>query len=325
MRIALAGLGGAAVHGHLPAIRSLEHRHRLRLVAAADSEFKPHGSVEKALRGVPVFTSVESMLSSVQSDVLAIATEPSSHAGLVELGFDHDLHVVCEKPLALTKHHRASVKAAVESSNDLALVSVHQYRYSRTWMRLAPWMRVANALRLPFSLLAEVSRRGVEDPHAASSWRTELSTSGGMLADHGSHFIALAWTIDQRLSALDGKRLRQGPDGERSSGTIRVGSGVLELRMSTTSGARRTRVEARAPGLTINWQGSRLELLARGRRIASRRTDALSDRDYLDSLYHPFYADLAQNLSNDAWRTSRTGESLAVGTILVDLLEGAAS
>jgi predicted dehydrogenase len=325
MRVALAGLGGAAVHGHLPAIRSLEEKRRLRLVAAADPTFESRMRFERALGCVPVFTSVESMLSSVQSDVLVIATEPSSHAGLIELGFSHDVHVVCEKPLALTEHHRANVQAAVEGSRDLAIVSVHQYRYSPTWVRLSPLMRVANALHVPFSVLAEVCRHGVEDHHAASSWRTELSASGGILADHGAHFIALAWTIDQGLSVLGGERVWEGSGAERSWGSIRVGSGVLELRMSTTSSTRRTRVEVRTPGVAIDWQARSVDLRVAGRRIASWRAGALSDRDYLDSLYHAFYADLLQNLSDDAWRTRRTAESLAVGRILVDLLERAAN
>jgi predicted dehydrogenase len=321
MRVALAGLGGAAVHGHLPALRRLEGEQRLRLVAVADQASEPRRRAQTALPGVPVFTSVDSMLSSVESDVLVIATEPSSHAGLIELGFGHDVHVVCEKPLVLTERHYTIVQAAVEGSRELAIVSVHQYRYSPTWLRLVPWIRAANKLRVPFSVLAEVSRRGVEDPHAASSWRSEPSTSGGVLADHGAHFIALAWTIDPALSVLDGERAWEDPGRERSWGRICVGSGVLELRMSTASSTRRTRVEVRVPGVALDWQATRAELLVAGQRIASCRTGALSDREYLDSLYPAFYRDLLQNLSGGAWRARRTAESLEVGAVLIDLLE----
>jgi hypothetical protein len=95
--------------------------------------------------------------------------------------------------------------------------------------------------------------------------------------------------------------------------------------MSTASSTRRTRVEVRVPGVAFDWQATRVELRVAGRRITSWRTGALSDRDYLDSLYPAFYRDLLQNLSNDDWRTQRTAESLEVGAVLVALLERVAN
>lgn len=321
MKVALAGLGGAAVHGHLPALRALEAQGHVSLVAVADRAFEPRKRAEATLRGVPVFTSVESMLSSVESDTLIIATEPSSHARLIELAFNHGVHVVCEKPLVITERHLAMAQAAAVGSRELAIVTMHQYRYSSTWIRLSPWIRAANALHMPFSVLAEVSRQGVEDPHAASSWRTETSISGGALADHGAHYIALAWIVNPTLSVLDGERAWDGPGAERSWGRIRVGSGVLELRMSTASSTRTTRVEVCVPGASFDWQGKRAKLRVAGRGVASWRTGALSDRDYLDSLYLAFYRDLVQNLSDNRWRARRTTESLDVGAAIVDLLQ----
>jgi len=320
MKVALVGLGGAAVHGHLPALRALEMQGLLNLVAAADHALKPRTRAEVTLRGVPVFTSAESMLASVESDILIIATEPSSHARLIELAFGHGVHVVCEKPLVVTQHHLAIAQAAARGSRELAIMTTHQYRYSSTWIRVSPWIRAANALGMPFSMLVEVGRPGVEDPHAASDWRTELSTSGGVLADHGAHFIALAWMIDSTMSVLGGGRTYEGVGSERSWARIRVGSGVLELRMSTASSTRRSRVEVRVPGVSLDWQGGRAALRVAGRGVASWRAGALSDRDYLDSLYPAFYRDCLHNLSDNRWRVRRSTESLDVGAVLVDLI-----
>jgi hypothetical protein len=77
----------------------------------------------------------------------------------------------------------------------------------------------------------------------------------------------------------------------------------------------------RVSGVAFDWQATRAELRVARRRIASCRTGALSDREYLDSLYPAFYRDLLQNLSSDAWRASRIAESLKVGAVLIDLLE----
>jgi predicted dehydrogenase len=324
LRVALAGLGGAAVHGHLPALRGLEAQRRLRLVAVADPATAPRRRLGPVLAGVPMFPCAETMLAAVEADVLVVATEPPAHAGLVELGFAHGVHVVCEKPLAHTEDHRAIVLAAAGRSRDLAIVSVHQYRYSSTWARLAPVIRLANALGLPFSMAAEVFRHGAEDPHAASSWRTDLTRSGGLLADHGAHFIALAWTIDSDLDVLGGERRWDGPGRERSWGRIKVGSGTLELQMSTLLDVRRTRLRMQAPGMALDWQAARADLRLARRRVASWPAAELSDRSYLDSLYLAFYRDLARNLSDAAWRATRTAESLGVAGVLVELLQRAA-
>lgn len=321
MKVALVGLGGAAAHGHLPALRRLEAQGRLRLVAVADRAAEPRQRLGSRLARVPVFSDAADLLAAVEADLLVVTTEPAAHAELIELGLSSGVPVVCEKPLAHTEADRGAVETAIFESPRLAVITVFQYRYSRTWTRLAAAIRRANGLRLPFSIVAEVCRDGLEDPYAGSGWRADLAGSGGMLADHGPHYLALARTIDPDLSLLAAERFWDGSGGERSGAELRVGSGRLELRLSTLAEARRTQITAWAPGIAVEWERGRATLLLAGRDTASWPADELSDRAFLDSMYLPFYEDLARNLADPAWRARRTAESLGISGIVVEMLE----
>jgi predicted dehydrogenase len=250
-----------------------------------------------------------------------VATEPAAHAELIELGLTSGIPVVCEKPLAHTEADRAAVEAAIIKSHGLAVVTVLQYRYSRTWAHLAPAMRRANGLRLPFSMAVEVCRDGMEDPYAGSGWRADLEGSGGMLADHGPHYLALARTIDSDISFRAAERFWDGSGRERSRAELKVGFGRLELRLSTLAEARQTRIAALAPGIAVEWERGRATLLLAGREAASWPADELSGRAFLDSLYVPFYEDIVRNLADPDWGAQRTAESLGISGLVVEMLE----
>lgn len=319
MRIALAGLGSASVRGHLPAIARLASERRLTLVGAADPDAGRRAATAPQLSGAALFDSTEAMLESTRSDVLVVACEPGAHAGLAELAALHRQHLVCEKPLTLTRQHQDEVASAY-SDPALALVPVHQYQYSPAWISLARWGRAATRLGVPFELRVRVERKGT-DRHAATAWRSDLSRSGGVLADHGVHFLALGWTISEDLEILSAARSWDAGRGERSLARLRLGSGRLEVDISAAADARHTRVTMQAARLAFDWTDDRAALRAGSRFIRDWRTYALSDRDHVDALYAPFYRNLVANLRDRAWRMRRTAEALSVSTALITLLE----
>jgi hypothetical protein len=322
LRVALVGLGGAAAHGHLPALRRLEAQGCLRLVAVADPALEPCRRLfGSRSTGVSAFSSAEDMLEAVEADLLAIATEPAAHAQLVGLGLAAGVSIVCEKPLVHTEEDRAAVVAGIERFPELAVITVLQYRYLRTWRYLGSVLRRANALRAPFSMTVEVCRNGMEDPYAGSDWRADLEVSGGMLADHAPHYVALARTIDPKMSLLTASRFCDGSGRERSRAELRVGSGRLGLRLSTLAAARRTRLTVGVPGIAVGWERGRATLRLARRETVSWSADELSERPYLDSLYVPFYEELVRNLGDPIWRARRTAESLQVSKTVVEMLE----
>jgi len=264
------------------------------------------------------------MLASVVSDVLVIATEPGEHARLAVLGARYGQHVLCEKPLTLTRQQHQLVVSAFEGRPELGLVSVHQYQYAPTWISVSRWGRLADRFAIPFSIVVDVQRDGI-DRHAVSSWRAALEPSGGMLADHGVHFLALGWAISEKLEVLAAWRTWDRAGNEWSIAKVRVGPGQLEIRVCATAPARRTVVNFSVGHAAFNWTDDTALLAMRGRAGHPRRVGALSSRTYVDELYFPFYRDVIVNLGDASWRGCRKAEALAISDVLIALLEGTTS
>ncbi len=323
MKVAIAGLGGAATRGHLPAIRGCSPR--VTLVAAADPDPARRAAAETLGEDLATFASVEEMLEAVEFDVLVVATQPSAHSALAAAGLRHRRHVLCEKPVALTEAELEDVDSAQRSGGDLALVSVHQYRFSPTWALISRWLRCAARGGFPFALRVEVARDGT-DVHAASGWRGDLAASGGMLIDHGAHFLALAGTVTPRLRVLAAEREWRVGGREQARATVKLGrSGVLELTLDADASTRQTRIEARAFGTDVAWTDRRLSAAVARKTVLRREVEALSDRAYVDSLYGSIYRHLLVNLGRDSWRRQRTAESLSVAEACLRLVSLARS
>jgi predicted dehydrogenase len=318
VRVALAGLGTAACRGHLPAISRLASE-GISLVAAADPDPSRRADCCSRFPAARFFESAEEMLESVSCDVLVIATDPGAHADLIVLGIERGIHILCEKPLVLTRADYERVAVAHARQLDVGLISVHQYRYSPTWRAMSRWARLAVRLRLPFSLVVEVQRPGV-DPLAVSPWRSEVEFSGGVLADHGVHYLALAWTVDHRLDVLASSQTVTA-SGECSGASVRIGSGILTVQASTDEAVRRTWVTLRVPNVDLRWRDEAFDVVVGGRTALTRPVAALADRAHVDSLYRHLYRDLARNLSRPPWRAHRTAEALVVGRALLALLD----
>jgi predicted dehydrogenase len=319
VRIALAGLGTAAFRGHLPAINRLASEGKVTLAGAADPDASRRAGVDVLFPSARLFASAEAMLAVLPCDLLVVAAEPGAHAELVSMGLGRGLHVVCEKPLVLTQAAYDRVAGAHARRPDLGLVAVHQYRYSPAWVAMSRWLRLAARLHLPFSLVVDVSRTEV-DPLAMSPWRADVERSGGILADHGVHYLSLAWTIDHRLDVLACARVKSAP-GEHAMASVGVGSGVVTIQASTGSPTRHTSVSLNVANVDVRWCGESLYVAVGGRRLISRRVASLADRSHVDALYVQFYRELVRDLIRPAWRVRRTAEALVVTRALLDLLD----
>jgi predicted dehydrogenase len=317
VRIALAGAGTAAVRGHLPAIDRLGREGALALVGVAEPDPQRRAEMAVRLSAALLFERAEEMLDSVEADVLVVAAEPRAHAQLVVLGLERGLDVVCEKPLVLGVADYGQIAAHVARGGP-ALVSVHQYRYSPPWRAMARWARLAAKLSVSFSLAVDVQRREV-DALAASSWRSQAKISGGILADHGVHYLSLAWTVDRDLQVLSGNRIID-EGAETGTALVRLGSGVLTIEASTGRPDRRTGISLRAGDLIMRWQDRAFETEVKNGLLFSKVVPTLADRTHVDSLYGCLYRDLTENLSRPTWRAARSAEALSVGWALLDLL-----
>jgi predicted dehydrogenase len=319
MRVGLIGVGSAGRRGHLPSIARLEREGLLELVATADHHNT--GATACACGSQPAkFRDGAQLLESVEVDLVVLASEPASHADLIQLAAERGRHVLCEKPLTVTVAQHDRLTATLP--RHAAFVAVHQYRYSPLWTPIAQWARRAAHLHLPASISVEVQRHGT-DAHASAPWRADRANSGGTLADHAPHFLALAWTITHDLTPQGAQRTSYGDGTETVCAHLLASGGQMNLRVTTAAEARHTRLELQCAGARFSWADRKAALAVAGQPVREWFTSALSDRQHVDSLYLPLYRDLLRNISDAAWRQERRVEALAVNSALVQLLASA--
>jgi len=120
-RIAIAGLGEAARHIHVPAYRGIP---ALKIVGGCD----PVAGADKF--PFPVFSSISEMLQQTRPDFLAVATPPDSHFELTRLGLQAGCHVFCEKPF-MNSMKEADEIIAVSKDAGRHVVVNNQFRFMR--------------------------------------------------------------------------------------------------------------------------------------------------------------------------------------------------
>lgn len=315
MRAALAGAGSAASRGHVPAIRGIPE---LVLVAGADPRPEARAMLRRAAPTAEVFADAQHMLDQVGCELLIVACDPADHVELALVGLRRGCHVLCEKPLSVTRPGLEVLAAESAGRPSLALAIAHQYRYAPAWRVLRRAATHLTRVGAKFRLVVELLRPGL-DTRASSSWRADLERSGGVLADHGSHFLDLASSIGPVEVRSVERRFDGG--GETVILSAEVSTGDLEVRLSTAAAERRTSVSLHSRAGTVVWRDDRLQWEISGRRLVSRRVSAISDRSFVDELYAPMYAELTRRCGDAAWCRARSLGSLAGTRALVDALE----
>src|SRR5256886_14769708 len=134
-RGAVIGAGGIARQSHLPALRDAAAlRGRVEVVALVDSALDV-----PPVDAIPRFGRREQLRDVAPLDFIDICTPPASHLELTLWGLEQGYHVVCEKPVALTRTEADRIAAAARASGRIVM-PCHQYRYNPVWMKVKEWL-----------------------------------------------------------------------------------------------------------------------------------------------------------------------------------------
>ena len=176
MRIAIIGLGRAgSVH-----LDAWPHVEGAEVVAISDPS--PAARKRARERGIKVFSDPAVMLETTKLDGVVIATPPADHAEIAIACLDRGLHVLCEKPLALTTWDALSMlKAASRNKRQLLLA---------TKFRHVPELATARELvqtgKLGVPIAFEVSFCSPVD--MTKRWNAQRQRAGGgVIIDNGCH------------------------------------------------------------------------------------------------------------------------------------------
>lgn len=131
LRIGLIGCGGIAKAAHLPAFDAL---HALvRLVAVADTDRAAAEALAQP-RAIAAYTDHEKLLARDDLDAVVIASPEYAHREQVEAAAGRGVHVLCEKPIALTLADADAMIAACERAGVLLMVG-HSRRFTRRYLQ----------------------------------------------------------------------------------------------------------------------------------------------------------------------------------------------
>ena len=193
IKLGLVGCGGMGMR-HLHGLRELSRTPfsnvELAAVCDIDRESAEHGAADaEELLGIrpEVFTSLEEMAPGV-SDLAAVdvVIDPSFHQKVVCQALDMGLHVMVEKPMAVTiKACHSMIEAAAR--NDRKLSVAENYRRDPS-ARLVHHLLEKGAIGRPYMATFHALNPG--DEIFITPWR-HLKDRGGLLLDLGVHFTDL--------------------------------------------------------------------------------------------------------------------------------------
>lgn len=194
IRIGVVGLGWVGRARHIPTLRA---DRRFRLVGVADRRGERASEVANRLPGTRA--GVGGQLADIawieDVDAVSIATAPMAHHDLVCEALARGLHVITEKPFAMTlREGSAMVDAAKDARRHLAVV--HNFQFARSMKRLSADLtsgRLGQIRGIRALQLGNPSRRLPE-------WYEDLPL--GLFYDESPHLLYLLASVAGPLKLL---------------------------------------------------------------------------------------------------------------------------
>src|SRR5438067_2347931 len=152
-------------------------RRRVEVVALVDN-----AADVPPVDSIPLLERREHLRDLAPLNFIDICTPTASHLELTLRGLEQGYHVVCEKPVALTRGDADRIATAARTSGRIVM-PCHQYRHNPVWMKVKEWL--ANGAIGRWHLAEFSVYRTTADPGrvaAGAPWRgTSSAGRGGVL------------------------------------------------------------------------------------------------------------------------------------------------
>lgn len=171
-----------------------------KLVAICDTDVQKSSFANT--NDIPFYTEVDTMLQSIQADVICICTPNHLHKPHSILALQRGFHALVEKPMALSVDE---CDAMIEASHkyNKKIFAVKQNRYN-------PPVQIVHDL-MKTDALGELSMIQVncfwnrnDNYYASSSWRGKRASDGGCLFTQFSHFIDILYYLVGDIDTVSG-------------------------------------------------------------------------------------------------------------------------
>ncbi|MBN1863748.1 MAG: Gfo/Idh/MocA family oxidoreductase [Victivallales bacterium] len=187
VRIGVIGVGGMGSN-HLESIKKTE-----RADLAAVCDIRKDVADEKALKyGVKAYYRGEDMMKSGDVDAVIIATPHYDHTPLTIAGFEHGLHVLTEKPIAVHKQDAEKMVEAHSMHKSLVFAAMFQMRTDGMYKKVKQLIssgELGRLMRVSWVITNWFRSQAYYD---GGGWRATWSgEGGGVLLNQCPHQIDL--------------------------------------------------------------------------------------------------------------------------------------
>jgi scyllo-inositol 2-dehydrogenase (NADP+) len=171
---------GAIGHEHNQAVAATQG---LTLTAVCDTNPERIVAAQELAPDIAAFDDAALMLDSGLIDIVVISTPPNSHYSWAKEALQRGIHVVLEKPMALTAAECDELIALAAEKN-LTLVVYQNRRFDRDFVTMRRLIE-SGAIGEPFAFESFVG--GYSRP--CDYWHSMSDVSGGAIFDWGSHYL----------------------------------------------------------------------------------------------------------------------------------------
>ena len=171
---------GAIGHEHNQAVQATPG---LTLTAVCDTTPERIDAARELAPDLTGFTDADEMLDSGLLDLVVVSTPPNSHHDWAMKALERDLHVVLEKPMALTADE-CDAALAFAADKGKTLVVYQNRRFDQDFITMRRLIRegsIGNVFQYD-SFVGGYSR-------PCDYWHSDADVSGGAIFDWGSHYL----------------------------------------------------------------------------------------------------------------------------------------
>ncbi|WP_163101970.1 Gfo/Idh/MocA family protein [Peribacillus alkalitolerans] len=188
LKMGVIGVGGIAQSRHIPTFLKLSDQ--VTIEAISDVNEATAKSVAKMFNIPKVYSKYQDMFDEV--DAVTICTPNKFHAEITIAALEAGLHVLCEKPMAMSPEECQLMMDVAERSGKVLSIAYH-YRFMKN-SKVAKKVILENEIGQPMVARAKALRRR-KVPGWGVFTNKELQ-GGGSLIDYGCHFLDLSlWLL----------------------------------------------------------------------------------------------------------------------------------
>lgn len=208
MKYALIGCGRISTNHIKAAVNN-----KLEIAAVCDivSEHMETLLAKHGLEGEPSikrYTDYKTMVEEVKPELVSIATESGSHGEIALFCIEHGIHVIIEKPMAMSLADADAIIRLAEEKN-VKVSACHQNRFNIAVQEMRRALEAGRFGRLSHGSIHVRWNRN-KDYYTQAPWRGTWAQDGGALMNQCIHGIdLLRWTFGGEIEEVYGQTRQQ--------------------------------------------------------------------------------------------------------------------